>query len=150
MTESTGPQAEPTSAAETPSRWDRRRGPHRLFALAALVVIAAGNVFIFAVIFRTGIIIGAHGGATKDTTEDMRAEARSSPRGATMVRRAARRLRRRPLLPEPACPSVVRTGALVRMADPGASIVTCCCGTWETHLDEIARNVHTACDVGDV
>jgi len=63
------------------------------------------------------------------------------------------------------------------MADPGASIVTCCCGTWETHLDdvngsrklvrcrthgrqlvsiqlpstdEITRNVHTAWDVGAV
>src|ERR1700738_2977927 len=23
-----------------------------------------------------------------------------------------------------------------------------CCGTWETHLDEIARNVHTARDIG--
>ena len=23
-----------------------------------------------------------------------------------------------------------------------------CCGTWETHLDEIARKVHTARDVG--
>ena len=59
MTESTGPQAEPTT---TPSRWDR---PHRrqgLFALAAVVVIVAGIVFIFAVVFWTGIMIGAHGG----------------------------------------------------------------------------------------
>src|ERR1700736_2048837 len=58
MTESTGPQAEPT----TPSRWDGPNRPHRLYALAALVVIVAGIVFIFAVVFWTGIMIGAHGG----------------------------------------------------------------------------------------
>src|ERR1700737_532023 len=57
MTESTGPQAESTT---TPSRWDRPR--HGLFALAAFVVIVAGIVFIFAVVFWTGIMIGAHGG----------------------------------------------------------------------------------------
>jgi hypothetical protein len=67
MTESPGPQArpssEPTSAAETPSRWDRQWGNRRpggIFRLAAFVVIAAGIVFIFAVVFWTGLIIGAH------------------------------------------------------------------------------------------
>ena len=59
MTESTGPQAEPTT---TPSRWDGPNRPHKLYALAALVVIVAGIVFIFAVVFWTGIMIGAHGG----------------------------------------------------------------------------------------
>jgi hypothetical protein len=59
MTESTGPQAEPTTTA---SRWgDRPNRPHMLFKLAALVVIAAGTVFIFAVVLWTGIFIGAHG-----------------------------------------------------------------------------------------
>ena len=61
MTESTGPQAEPTTT--TPSPWgDRPNRPHKLYALAALVVIGAGIVFIFAVVFWTGIMIGAHGG----------------------------------------------------------------------------------------
>jgi hypothetical protein len=61
MTESTGPQAEPTTT--TPSLWgDRPNRPHKLYALAALVVIVAGIVFIFAVVFWTGIMIGAHGG----------------------------------------------------------------------------------------
>ncbi|MDT5307151.1 MAG: hypothetical protein QOE48_2829 [Mycobacterium sp.] len=59
MTESTGPQAEPTT---TPSRWDGPKRPHKLYALAAFVVIVAGIVFIFAVVFWTGIMIGAHGG----------------------------------------------------------------------------------------
>ena len=59
MTESTGPQAEPTT---TPSRWNGPNRPHKLYALAALVVIVAGIVFIFAVVFWTGIMIGAHGG----------------------------------------------------------------------------------------
>ena len=59
MTESTGPQAEPTT---TPSRWNGPNRPHKLYALAALVVIGAGIVFIFAVVFWTGIMIGAHGG----------------------------------------------------------------------------------------
>jgi hypothetical protein len=69
MTESPGPQArpssEPTTAAETPSRWDRQWGNRRpggIFRLAAFVVIVAGIVFIFAVVFWTGIFIGAHGG----------------------------------------------------------------------------------------
>ena len=50
MTESTGPQAEPNNR------------PHRIYKLAALVVIVAGIVFIFAVVFWTGIMIGAHNG----------------------------------------------------------------------------------------
>ena len=49
MTASTAPQAEPNR-------------PHRIYKLAALVVIVAGIVFIFAVVFWTGLMIGAHNG----------------------------------------------------------------------------------------
>ena len=49
MTGSTAPQAEPNR-------------PHRIYKLAALVVIVAGIVFIFAVVFWTGLMIGAHQG----------------------------------------------------------------------------------------
>jgi homocysteine S-methyltransferase len=34
-------------------------------------------------------------------------------------------------------------GGLARQY-PHIDIWGVCCGTWETHLDEIARNVHTA------
>jgi len=72
MTETTDHPNEPTAAApdsraaETPSQWDgrwdkaHRRG--RVYRLAALVVILAGIVFIIAVIFWSGFILGAHGG----------------------------------------------------------------------------------------
>ena len=63
MTVSSEPHDESTSGIEAKSRWDgARRGPHKLFKLAALVVIVAGIVFIFAVVFWTGLMIGAHGG----------------------------------------------------------------------------------------
>jgi hypothetical protein len=66
MTESTGPQgspsSEPTNVAETPSRWGTPHRRNRIFTLAASVVIVAGIVFIFAVVFWTGLMIGAHGG----------------------------------------------------------------------------------------
>jgi len=68
MTESAGPQAESTT---TPSRWgDTPNRPHKLFKLAALVVIVAGIVFIFAVVFWTGIMIGAHGGGDERHHEE--------------------------------------------------------------------------------
>jgi hypothetical protein len=58
---------EPTAAAETrtaepPDRREdwRRRG--RPFRLAAIIVAFAGIVFIFAVIFWSGFILGACGG----------------------------------------------------------------------------------------
>ncbi|MBV8965615.1 MAG: hypothetical protein JO191_05495 [Mycobacteriaceae bacterium] len=62
MTETPEPRTEPTTVATATSRWDERRRPLRLFKLAAFVVIAAGIVFIFAVVFWTGMMIGAHGG----------------------------------------------------------------------------------------
>jgi hypothetical protein len=40
----------------------RRRKPHRLYQVAAWVGIAAGSVFIVAVIFFTGFALGAHSG----------------------------------------------------------------------------------------
>ena len=38
-------------------------------------------------------------------------------------------------------------GGLARL-HPHIDVWGGCCGTWETHLDEIARNVHTARDIG--
>jgi hypothetical protein len=65
MTETTPEQpSETTAAAEPPARWDgrwdksRRRGG-RPFRLAAIVVTLAGIVFIIAVIFWSGFILGA-------------------------------------------------------------------------------------------
>jgi hypothetical protein len=65
MTETTPEQpSETTAAAEPPARcdgrWDKshRRGG-RPFRLAALVVTLAGVVFIIAVIFWSGFILGA-------------------------------------------------------------------------------------------
>lgn len=62
MTDSPEPRAETTTATEHSPRWDKRRGPNRLFSVAAFVVIVAGVVFIFAVVFWTGLIIGSHSG----------------------------------------------------------------------------------------
>lgn len=66
MTETTPPEqpSETTAAAEPPARWDGRwdkshqRGG-RPFRLAAFVVTIAGIVFIIAVIFWSGFILGA-------------------------------------------------------------------------------------------
>ena len=61
MTEPTEPGTEPTTsaveprAAEPPNRWHRRDG---IFRVAALVVATAGIVFIGAVIFWTGLMLG--------------------------------------------------------------------------------------------
>jgi hypothetical protein len=60
MTEPHETDREPTAAAG--GRWAEPRSSRRLFRLAALVVIVAGIVFIFAVVFWTGLMIGAHGG----------------------------------------------------------------------------------------
>jgi hypothetical protein len=104
MTESAGSQAEPTAATEPPSRWDRRWGEHRpggIFRLAALVVILAGIVFIFAVVFWTGMMMCPWRWPRK-----------------TSRRTSVRADRKRSVddlypddlcCPEPACPSVVRT-----------------------------------------
>ena len=68
MTETTEHPNEPTTpapdsrAAEPPSRWDRSHRHGRIYRLAALVVILAGIVFIIAVIFWSGFMLGAHGG----------------------------------------------------------------------------------------
>jgi hypothetical protein len=65
MTETTPEQpSETTAAAEPPVRWDGRwdkshRRGGRPFRLAAFVVTLAGIVFIFAVIFWSGFILGA-------------------------------------------------------------------------------------------
>jgi hypothetical protein len=68
MTETTPEQPSETTAADEPQarwggRWDksRRRGG-RPFRLAAFVVALAGIVFIIAVIFWSGFILGAEGG----------------------------------------------------------------------------------------
>jgi hypothetical protein len=65
MTEATPEQpSETTAAAEPPARWDGRwdkshRRGGRPFRLAAVVVALAGIVFIIAVIFWSGFILGA-------------------------------------------------------------------------------------------
>ena len=68
MTETTPGHPSVTTAADVPpprgdGRWDksRRRGG-RPFRLAAFVVTLAGIVFIIAVIFWSGFILGAEGG----------------------------------------------------------------------------------------
>jgi hypothetical protein len=70
MTETPEHPNEPTTAAaesaagEPPSRWDRRwdHRPFRIYRLAALLVILASIVFIIAVVFWSGFLLGAHGG----------------------------------------------------------------------------------------
>jgi hypothetical protein len=62
MTETPEPRTEPTTVTPSPPRQDERKGPHWVFKLAAWVVIVAGIVFVFAVVFWTGLMIGAHGG----------------------------------------------------------------------------------------
>lgn len=53
----------PPAYAERPAYVEPvRRKPKRLFQAAAWVVIVAGSVFIVAVIFFTGFILGAHSG----------------------------------------------------------------------------------------
>jgi len=53
----------PPAYAERPAYVEPvRRKPKRLFQAAAWVVIVAGSVFIAAVIFFTGFILGAHSG----------------------------------------------------------------------------------------
>jgi hypothetical protein len=63
MTETPEPRTEPTTVAPhvvaTQPRADKHR---RLYTVAAWITIAAGTVFIVAVIFGTGFIIGKHSG----------------------------------------------------------------------------------------
>jgi hypothetical protein len=67
MTETPEHPSETTTATETPSRRDGRfdksygRGG-RPFRLAAFVITLAGIVFIIAVIFWSGFVLGAEGG----------------------------------------------------------------------------------------
>ena len=65
MTASNAPQAEPNR-------------PHRIYKLAALVVIVAGIVFIFAVVFWTGLMIGARGGGHEEHHEGWKHSHQSS------------------------------------------------------------------------
>jgi hypothetical protein len=62
MTETPEHPSETTATAEPPSRWDkshRRGGP---FRLAAFVGLLAAIVFIIAVIFWSGFVLGSEGG----------------------------------------------------------------------------------------
>jgi hypothetical protein len=63
MTETPERPNEPTTkAAEPPSRWDNSHRPGRIYRLAAFVVVLAGIVFILAVIFWSGFLLGASAG----------------------------------------------------------------------------------------
>jgi hypothetical protein len=72
MSETPEYQAEPTTSpvatvpppsyAEQPAYVEPVRKPNRLFQIAAWVAIAAGSVFIVAVIFFSGFALGAHSG----------------------------------------------------------------------------------------
>ena len=62
MTETPEHPSETTATAEPPARWDkshRRGGP---FRLAVFVVMLAAIVFIIAVIFWSGFMLGSEGG----------------------------------------------------------------------------------------
>jgi hypothetical protein len=58
------PAAAESAAGEPRSRWDGRwdHRPFRIYRLAALLVILASIVFIIAVVFWSGFLLGAHGG----------------------------------------------------------------------------------------
>jgi len=61
-TESTTAAQEPSAAAEPPYRQDRWHRRGRPFRFAAMVVALAGIVFIIAVIFWSGFVLGASSG----------------------------------------------------------------------------------------
>lgn len=52
----------PATVDERPAYVEPARKPNRLFQVAAWVAIVAGSVFIVAVIFFTGFVLGAHSG----------------------------------------------------------------------------------------
>ncbi|MDT5390520.1 MAG: hypothetical protein QOE04_4161 [Mycobacterium sp.] len=70
MTETSEQTIEPTTeshavaprAEESPQRWRRRDGHPRVYRIAAAVVTLAATVFVIAVIFWSGFILGAHAG----------------------------------------------------------------------------------------
>ncbi|WP_319448514.1 MULTISPECIES: hypothetical protein [unclassified Mycobacterium] len=70
MTETPEQTIEPTSeshavtprADESPRRWRKRDGHPRVYRVAAAVITVAATVFVIAVIFWSGFILGAHGG----------------------------------------------------------------------------------------
>ena len=70
MTETPEQTIEPTTeshavaprAEESPQRWRRRDGHPRIYRIAAAAVTLAATVFVIAVIFWSGFILGAHAG----------------------------------------------------------------------------------------
>jgi hypothetical protein len=62
MTETPETRTEPTTATREPYAVEPAHRHSRLGQAAAWVIIVAGIVFIIAVIFWTGILVGAHGG----------------------------------------------------------------------------------------
>jgi hypothetical protein len=72
------PPAEPAPAstigtqppsAKPPKRLQWLSSPNRLNRVAALVAIVAGSVFVAAVIFGTGVLVGAHSGGYREAFE---------------------------------------------------------------------------------
>jgi hypothetical protein len=102
MTETTPEQPSETPAAAVPpqgnGRWDKsyRRGG-RPFRLAALVVTLAGIVFIIAVIFWSGFILGAcegghhhrdgGGGSGQEERGDSKRDNGMTPYGVVVIER---------------------------------------------------------------
>jgi len=66
MTETPEQTIEPTTEshalAESPQRWRRRDGHPRIYRVAAATATVAATVFVIAVIFWSGFILGAHAG----------------------------------------------------------------------------------------
>lgn len=58
MAEATGPKIEATGAAEAPSQEEQYNRPSRLGQTAAWVGIVAGVVFVVAVVFFSGLMLG--------------------------------------------------------------------------------------------
>jgi hypothetical protein len=58
----TEPHAITPRADESPRRWRRRDGHPRVYRVAAATITVAATVFVIAVIFWSGFILGAHGG----------------------------------------------------------------------------------------
>jgi hypothetical protein len=56
-------------SATPPKRFQWLSSPNRLNRVAALVAIVAGSVFVAAVIFGTGVLVGAHSGGHREAFE---------------------------------------------------------------------------------